>query len=146
MLQRHTRNPLSAVIVVTDKLPVCRRTHSWVCFLHCWPSSLCRWWWPPGHPAFLGGRHAVINGDPVKYKINQQHAQMRSWCTGSICWAFNLLSLHSLTLSNEWGWLSDLFITQTLRTVTSPSTKRTDSKWEQCVPFLFLVPLGRTMM
>lgn len=30
-----------------------RQTHSWVCFLHCWPSSLCHWWLPPSHPVFL---------------------------------------------------------------------------------------------
>lgn len=69
MLQRHyTIKPLNAVM-----LPVRRWTHSWVCFSHCWPSSWCHWWSPPGHPAFLGRRRAVVNRDPVEYKINWQH-------------------------------------------------------------------------
>lgn len=28
-------------------------THSWACFWHCWPSSLCHWWLLPSHPVFL---------------------------------------------------------------------------------------------
>lgn len=80
MLQRHyTINPLNAVILATDKLPVRRRTHSWACFLRCWPSSLCHWWSPPGHPVFLGReRRALVNMDPVQYKINRQRSQIES--------------------------------------------------------------------